>query len=115
MNSQATSNSSMPRFDVFLTAVENRRDNWQRLHGLAQARAAVPSDSDRRDAGRLHLFEECRQLLAQLEPLENCYAYPGPALMERLREKLAAGDVTAFADLARRLAKALLGGTFRRD
>ena len=66
MSSQ-TSDASMPRFDQFLTAVENRRDNWQRLHGVAQAWAAIPSD--RRDPNRLNLFEESKQLLAQLETL----------------------------------------------
>src|SRR5688572_22151388 len=113
MNSQSTSNSSMPRFDAFLTAVENRRDNWQRLHGLGQAWAAVPAQH--KDSGRIDLVSESRQLLAQLGTLENYFAYPGPSLMQRLREKLSSGDASAFADLARRLAKSVLGGTFRRD
>src|SRR5215211_6832553 len=102
---QETSSSTTPRFDQFLTAVENRRDNWQRLHGLAQAWAAVPAQH--KDSGLIDHVPEAKKLLAQLETLENYFAYPGPALMQRMREKLNAGDPTAFADLARRLAKSV--------
>ena len=108
MNSQTTSNPSTPRFDAFLTAVENRRDNWQRLHGLAQACAAVPAQH--KDSGRVDLVAETKQLLAQLDTLENYFAYPGPALMQRLRERLRSGDAIAFGELARRVAKSVLGG-----
>src|SRR3954469_15622113 len=113
MTSSQTTPSQSPRFDQFLTAVENRRDNWQRLHGLAQAWAALPTD--RRDPGRLDLINEAKQVLSQLETLEGYYAYPGPALIQRLRERVSSGDAAGFADLARRVAKTVLAGTYRRD
>src|SRR4051812_39935685 len=101
MSSQTTT----PRFDAFLTAAENRRDNWQRLHGLAQAWAAVAGDS--RDPARAKMLEELRPLLTQLETLESYFAYPGPQLLQKLRGKLKSGDASSFADLARRIAKAV--------
>ena len=111
MSKEVTSPATTPRFDAFFTAVESRRDDWQRLHGLAQAWAAAGAAN--RDAGKL--TADAQQLLAQLEVLENYYAYPGPQLMQRLRERLNAGDCAGFAELARRVARAVLGGTYRRD
>jgi arginine decarboxylase len=101
----------MPRFDGFLTAAENRRDDWQRLQSLAQAWAAASGDA----GAAAKLSGEARELLSRLETLESLWAFPGPALMQKLRDKLGGGDATGAAELARRLAKAVLGGTFRRD
>src|SRR5947207_12452711 len=111
MTLKDASNTGTPRFDVFFTAAQSRRDNWQRLHGLGQAWAAAASSQ--RDAGKL--VAEAKQLLGELEALENFYAYPGNALMQRLRERLEDGEGAGFAELARRVARALLGGTYRRD
>src|SRR5687767_129646 len=112
MKEQPTRRPSLPRFDACLTAAENRRDDWQRVHGLAQAWAAAdPGNGGARDA----LAAEARELLARLEPLESCWAFPGPVLMRKLRDKFAGGDAGGCAELARRLAKAVLGGTYRRD
>src|SRR3954454_6374309 len=100
-----------PRFDVFFTAAQTRRDDWQRLHSLGQAWSAATGAN--RDAGKL--VAEAKQVLTALEVLENYYAYPGPTLMQRLRERLDTGDSAGFAESARRVARALLGGTYRRD
>src|SRR5215207_331310 len=105
--------ASMPRFDAFLTAVEKRRDSWQRLHALAQAWASVPAQFE--DSSRVHRAGEAERLLAEIQTLEEYFAYPGPALMQRLREKMASRDATAFAECARRVGKAVLAGTYRRD
>src|SRR3954451_20694852 len=111
MNPQASSSASTPRFDVFFTAAQSRRDDWQRLHGLGQAWAAAASAKK----NPAKLTEEARQLLAELEVLENFYAYPGASLMQRLKERLKDGDSAGFADLACRVARAVLGGTYRRE
>jgi arginine decarboxylase len=111
MASKDASRADTPRFDVFFTAAQGRRDNWQRLHSLGQAWAAAAGAN--RDAGKL--VTEAKEVLSGLEVLENYYAYPGPLLMQRLRERLDGGDSAGFAELARRVARALLGGTYRRD
>src|SRR4051794_15725955 len=111
MNPQSTTNSSPPRFDLFLTAAENRRDDWQRLQSLAQAWCAADGDV----GAAAKLSGEAQELLSRLETLGSLWAFPGPVLMQKLREKLDARDATGCAELARRLAKAVLGGTYRRD
>jgi arginine decarboxylase len=104
----------MPRFDAFLTAAEHRRDDWQRLQALAQAWAAAVEGGN--DAARASLLAEIFDLLRRLEPIEGLWAFPGPARLRKLRDKLAAGsDASGCAEMARRLAKAVLGGTDRRD
>src|SRR5687767_10191501 len=113
MKEQSTPRPWFPRFDACLTAAGNRRDDWQRLQGLAQACAAAADGGN--DAARTDLAAEAREVLARLEPLESLWAFPGPVLMKKLRDKLAGGDATGCAELARRLAKAVLGGTYRRD
>src|SRR4051812_26346881 len=114
MNPPSTSNPSTPRFDAFLTAAENRRDEWQRLQGLTQAwSVAVEAGADTSAAGKL--AQDARATLARLEPLESFWAYPGAALVQRLRDKLFAGDAGACVESVQRVAKAVLGGAYRRD
>jgi len=109
--SMGATKPTTPRFDAFFTAVESRRDDWQRLFGLAQACAAAASAD--RDIAKLSAG--AKDLLAELEVLENYYAYPGPLLMQKLKDTLGDGDWTGFAELARRVARAVLGGTYRHD
>ena len=107
MNSQ----TNKPKFDTFYTAAQTRRDDWQRLQSLGQAWGAAAAAQ--RDCSKL--VSEAKQLLKELEPLENYYAYPGVTLTQRLRERLDSGDCAGFAELSRRMARALLGGTYRRE
>jgi arginine decarboxylase len=107
------STANVPKFDAFLTAAENRRDDWQRLQGLAQARAAAAEGGD--DAAVRKLTGEARDLLERIEPLETFWAFPGPARVRNLLEDLGNGNPRGCSDTARRLAKALLGGTYRAD
>jgi arginine decarboxylase len=113
MKEQSTRRPSFPRFDACLTAAANRRDDWQRLQGLAQACAAAADGGN--EAARAALAAEARDVLARLEPLESLWAFPGPVLMKKLRDKLAGNDAGGCSELARRLAKAVLGGNYRRD
>src|SRR5215208_279001 len=94
----------VPRFDSLLTAAESRRDDWQRLQALAQARASAAAAGDETAARKL--AGEAGALLARLEPLETFWAFPGPARMQKLRERMreGGGDPQGCCDLARRLA-----------
>src|SRR4051794_16211605 len=80
MASNDVSQPLVPRFDAFLTGAANRRDDWQRLQALSQARAAAAGSGD--DSALPKLTAEARDLLARLEPLETFWAFPGPARMQ---------------------------------
>ena len=110
--SQSQSQSA-PRFDALLTAAGNRRDDWQRLHALAQASYAAAAGGN--ESARQALAGDAGSLLARLEPLENFWAFPGPSRVRKLRERLERGDATGFADGVKRLSRAVLGGTYRLD
>ncbi|HXS30994.1 MAG TPA: hypothetical protein VN755_09185, partial [Steroidobacteraceae bacterium] len=81
----------------FFSSSEARLDRWQRLSSAAKAREPV------------------EPLLAELAPLESCWAYPGAALLAELRSLAAAGDDVALARLTDRVSKALLRGSYRHD
>src|SRR4051794_7558584 len=113
MTSKDGSTNDQPRFDAVLTAAEKRRDDWQWLLAVAQACRGAADAGDA--ATQAKLSNEAQTLLTSLERLESFWAFPGLAMLHRLREKLTSGDSTGFAEMARRLARALLGGTYRHD
>ena len=98
------------KFDAFFSIAEGRRDSWQRLHALGQAWAAAQAGG--KETARLQT--ELSATLATLGPVETLFAYPGP-LVKKLKEKLDRGDASGFAETARRVGRALLGGTYRRE
>ena len=81
----------------FFSASEARLDRWQLLNTAARAQHPV------------------EPLLAELEPLEACWAYPGPVLFAELRQLAAAGEPAALARLTERISRALLRGSYRHD
>ena len=91
----------------FFSATDARQDRWQRLNSAAKAlslpRPAAP------------LSQQVDQLLAEIEPLESYWAYPGPSLFAELRNLASGGDRAAFARLTERVSKALLRGSYRHD
>jgi arginine decarboxylase len=92
----------------FFSATDARQDRWQQLTSVARA-LAQPR------AGVGTLRPQAAGLLAELEPLESYWAYPGQALLAALREQLEQGDAVGFARLADRIGKALLRGSYRHE
>ena len=92
----------------FLSAAEARRDRWSRLQVVAQSQV-------RGGAENKHVPGQIQELLAQLEPLESYWAYPGAHLMQQLRKLLAEGDAAAFANAVHRIKLAIFSGSYRRD
>ena len=92
----------------FLGAAEARRDRWSRLQVVAQSQV-------RGGGGNQQLAAQIEALLAQLEPLESYWAYPGAHLMQQLRKLLAEGDAAAFANAVHRIKLAIFAGSYRRD
>jgi len=91
----------------FFSATDAREDRWQQLHTTARA-LCLPRTSP-------ELLERAHGLLAEIQPLESYWAYPGPALLGEVRELGSNGDAMAFARLTERISKALLRGSYRHD
>jgi len=91
----------------FFSATEARQDRWQQLHNTAKALTQPKVAAD--------LRSQAAQLLAELEPLESYWAYPGPELFGRLRDLLKQEDFAAFSRLTDRISRALLRGSYRHD
>jgi arginine decarboxylase len=94
--------------DFFFSAVEGRQDAWQRLHALGHAWVAAQAAGEPVEV----LVKQARSLLAELEPLETYFAYPG-ALAEQLSHELATENAAGFARLSRLIARSLLGASYR--
>ncbi|HUI99609.1 MAG TPA: hypothetical protein VLY46_05195, partial [Usitatibacter sp.] len=92
----------------YFSASQGRVDRWRSVHRLAKALAAGSSASEA-------LRNEALEELNSLAPLEELCAYPGPALMATLKERLQTRDWTAFARLAQRISISLLSNSYRDD
>ena len=95
---------------VFAAAIA-REDHWRELHAYARAWA----DAKPGTAAPEEMRGKARDLLATIARLEHCWAYPGPRLLEALRDALEGGDASAFAHLVQKASRALQTGDFRRD
>ncbi len=91
--------------DHFFSAPSLRPDKWVEV--LAAARAW--------QSGKTSAVDRVTELLSDLAPLEAFYAYPGLALLERLRAKLIEGDMKGFYFLAQRISSAIISQDFKHD
>ncbi|MGH8089589.1 MAG: hypothetical protein ACREPC_15065, partial [Stenotrophomonas sp.] len=80
----------------------------RQLNAYARAWADGGTDSGGRRTA-------CANSLADLRPLEQCWAYPGERLLAALGAALDGNDAVQFARLARKLSAAILSGDYRRD
>ncbi len=91
------------RVDQFFTAAEARFDRWRRLLDVARAwEADKSSDSTLLSA----FFFELRQW-------EDFFAYPGPALLRNLEERIASRDAAGVARFVQVINSALLTHSYR--
>jgi arginine decarboxylase len=88
-----------------------REDQWRQLNAYARAWAEAAAGSK----AATDMRAKCRQWLANLARFEHCWAYPGPRLLEAVREALESGEASGFARLVRKVSDALLSSDFRRD
>lgn len=92
----------------FFSANDARRDRWSRLAACGDAWGAGRGSSDK-------LVTEIGRLLDEMEPLENYWAYPGPALMRSVRDLLSGGDAPGLAAAVHRIKACIFSGSYRRD
>ncbi|HSZ57828.1 MAG TPA: aminotransferase class I/II-fold pyridoxal phosphate-dependent enzyme [Tepidisphaeraceae bacterium] len=109
MAAQACGEKGTTTFDDLFGVIEGRRDRWQQLHGLGQAWIAAEAAAKPGEG----IVSEARELLAELEPIETYFAYPG-ALATQVAQDLEAGNARDFARLTRSIARSLLGSSYRR-
>ena len=88
-----------------------REDKWRQLNAHARAWADAASDATASAGQRA----KCRETLDALSRMEHCWAYPGPRLLEAIREALEAGQAQVFKRLVRKVSGAILSSDFRRD
>ena len=89
------------RIDRFLVMHAARADQWREALSAAQ-------DWARGKGSRAQVEKE----LSDIAVIEELHAYPGVRLMGRLRERIAAGEADAVVSMVRRIADAILTGSF---
>lgn len=94
---------------VYNSVAQMRADAWCRLEDAAEqlarlAAAGKPTDSHQ---------DICADVLAQLEPIEPYWAYPGGAQVARIARILTSGDYAKFAHAVSRVNHALSRETYR--
>jgi len=98
----------MVAMENFFSIAEARNDRWRELNAAAQVWA---SNGRGVSAAR----DRAVRLFAEIAPIEDYWAYPGPILMRTLKEALDALDAGVFAHLAQKVGRALLSGSYRHD
>jgi arginine decarboxylase len=98
------------QLDRFFTVAEARLDRWRSLLQAARAWEAAPNQPR-------HEVEKCKELVsaafAELRQWEEFFAFPGPALLKTLEERVAAGDSIGTVGLVQRISTALLTHSYR--
>jgi len=98
------------RVDQFFTVAEARFDRWRSLLQAARAWEAAAnqqrSDKEKHQGAVSASFAELRQW-------EDFFAFPGPALLKTLEERIASGDASGTARLAQSISTALLTHSYR--
>jgi arginine decarboxylase len=104
----ATAAPASKGLSSYFSISQGRVDRWRTVHRYAKSLAS----GEGKDEGlRARVTEE----LAALEPLEALCAYPGPALIGRMKERLLTADYTGFLRLAQRISVSLLSNSYRDD
>ncbi|MGO4551322.1 hypothetical protein AB4059_09485 [Lysobacter sp. 2RAF19] len=109
MNDNAQANPAALN-TVFAAAIA-REDQWRQLSAYARAWSEARGDAKASEEMR----GKCRTTLAQISRLEHCWAYPGPRLMDALRDELEGGGASTFGRLVQKVSSALRSGDYRRD
>jgi arginine/lysine/ornithine decarboxylase len=97
------------RIDQFFTVAEARHDRWRTLLSAARAWETAKqqnSGAEAKRAGVVAGFVELRQW-------EDFFAYPGPALLNVVRERISEGDATGTTRLVQAISAALLTHSYR--
>ena len=106
--SNATTKQNV-RLDQFFTVAEARHDRWRTLLSAARAWDTAKQQNSAAEAKHANVttsFTELRQW-------EDFFAYPGPALLNTIRERISEGDATGTTRLVQAISTALLTHSYR--
>ncbi|HEY2920045.1 MAG TPA: decarboxylase [Candidatus Binatia bacterium] len=95
----------------FFSAAEARNDRWCEMNTVGRAWEAAIAQGQPDE--KLHA--QAAQLLGDIGPIENYWAYPGPRLMATVRETIDEANAAVFARLVQKISNALLTGGYRHD
>ncbi|HEX3093235.1 MAG TPA: decarboxylase, partial [Candidatus Angelobacter sp.] len=105
-----TGNSPHVRLDQFFTVAEARHDRWRNLlsaaraWGLALGKQGSAAETKRSSVAAI--FKELRQW-------EDFFAYPGPALLQAIEERIAEDDHAGTTRVVQAVSVALLTHSYR--
>ncbi|MFN3261991.1 MAG: aminotransferase class I/II-fold pyridoxal phosphate-dependent enzyme [Pikeienuella sp.] len=100
----------LPSIGDYFSATQLRADRWSALRETAEA-LTRHGPQGRKGA---KLVAEAETLLAALGPIERYWAFPGHAAFAHLKRMLDGRQIPEFAFAARRVARALATGAYRR-
>jgi arginine decarboxylase len=95
----------------FFSAAEARTDRWSEMNMLGRAWEAAVAQGQPSDV----IHAQAAQLLGEISPMENYWAYPGSRLMTTVRETMDEANSGVFARLVQKISNALLTGGYRHD
>jgi arginine decarboxylase len=109
--------SNLPRtqnvqVDQFFTGAEARFDRWRSLLHAARGWEGLASQQSADKEGRQAIVSASLQELRQWE---DFFAYPGHALLNKLSERIEAGDATGTIRLVQSVSTALLTSSYRNN
>src|SRR6476646_1413308 len=97
------------RLDQFFTVAEARHDRWRTLLSAARAWDTAKQQNSAAEAKRANVTTS----FAELRQWEDFFAYPGPALLNTIRERISEGDATGTTRLVQAISTALLTHSYR--
>ena len=98
--------SEPKKLSDFFSLADARVDRWRSLLRVAR-RSRAKSRVTRASS------QQASALLAELAPLEELCAYPGPRLLAQVHERMKNGDWAGVARLVQRISAALLDNSYR--
>ncbi|HET9164708.1 MAG TPA: decarboxylase, partial [Candidatus Angelobacter sp.] len=110
--STAIVNEANVRLDQFFTVAEARQDRWRKLLTAARAweRAAK---QDALGAVAKTKLSSVEASFSDLRQWENFFAYPGPALLKKVEDRITQGAAAGTAGLIQSISAALLNHSYR--
>lgn len=94
------------KMENFFSASDARLDRWRELNV-----AASVWSGDGKAAGQ----KKAQEIFAEIAPLEEFFAYPGPELVRAVKEAIASGNAAVASHLVQKIGRALLSGSYRHD
>jgi arginine decarboxylase len=100
------------QLDRFFSMAEARLDRWRSLLQAARSWEAA-ANQPRSEVEKL--MQIVSAAFAELRQWEDFFAFPGPALMKTVQERVAAGDPIGTVGMVQKISAALLTHSYRTD